>query len=80
MRIVKIEKFKGERSYVYDVPEMELMRYGGEHIVKMKLQNEDLDVIEWLEEEFITENDAEEINERVHDSYDVEWFAEGDEI
>lgn len=79
MRIVRVQKYKGERRYVYEVTDMELMKFGGEHIVKMKLQNEDSDVIEWLEEEYIAENDADEV-EDVHDSYETEWFDEGDEI
>jgi hypothetical protein len=80
MRIVKIERYRGDRRYVYEVEERDLMKFGGEHIVKMKLQNEDSDVIEWLEEDFISENDAEEFDEREHGSYETEWFAEGDEI
>ena len=79
MRIVKIERYRGDRRFVYEVEERDLMKFGGEIIVKMKLQQEDSDVIEWLEEEFIAENDADEV-EDVHDSYETEWFDEGDEI
>jgi|TARA_B110000495_G_C22570112_1_gene343316 hypothetical protein len=79
MRIVRVEKYKGERKHFYEVPEMELMKFGGVHIVRDKLQEFDSDVVEWLEEEFMAENDAEDV-EDVHDSYETEWFAEGDEI
>ena len=79
MRIVKIEKYKAERRYVYDIPEMELMKYGGEHIVKMKLQNEDSDVLDWLEEEEPT-FEYDEFDEHNGKVYETEWVHEDDEI
>ncbi len=79
MRIVKIEKCKSQRRYVYDIPEMDLMKFGGEHIVKMKLQNEDSDVLEWLEEEEPT-YEYEEFEESGDEIYETEWVHEDDEI
>jgi hypothetical protein len=79
MRIVKIEKCKSQRRYVYDIPEMDLMKFGGEHIVKMKLQSEDSDVLEWLEEEEPT-YEYEEFEESGDEIYETEWVHEDDEI
>jgi hypothetical protein len=79
MRIVKIEKCKSQRRYVYDIPEMDLMKFGGEHIVKMKLQSEDSNVLEWLEEEEPT-YEYEEFEESGDEIYETEWVHEDDEI
>ena len=79
MRIVKIEKCKSQRRYVYDIPEMDLMKFGGEHIVKMKLQSEDSDVLEWLEEEEPT-YEYEEFEESGDEIYETEWVHEDDEL
>ena len=79
MRIVKIEKISTQKRYVYDIPDMDLMKFGGEHIVKMKLQNEDSDVLDWLEEEEPT-YEYEEFEESGDEVYETEWVHEDDEI
>lgn len=80
MRIVKIERYRGDRRFVYDVEEKDLMRFGGEHIVRDKLKNEDSEVIDWLEQEMVSEYDTEEFDESQHGTYETEWFHEDDEI
>ena len=80
MRIVKIEKVKSQRRYVYEIEEKDLMKFGGEHIVKDKLKNEDSEVIDWLEQDMVGDYDAEEFDESEHGTYETEWFAEEDEI
>ena len=80
MRIVKIERYRGDRRYVYEIEEKDLMKFGGEHIVKMKLQQEDSEVIDWLEQDMVGDYDAEEFDESEHGTYETEWFAEEDEI
>jgi len=80
MRIVKIERYRGDRRYVYEIEEKDLMKFGGEHIVKMKLQQEDSEVIDWLEQDMVDDNEAEELDESEHGTYETEWFAEEDEI
>jgi hypothetical protein len=80
MRIVKIERYKGDRRFVYELNHGDLMRFGGEHIVKMKLENEDSDVIDWLEQDMVSDNDPEEFEEKEHGNYETEWFVEDDEI
>ena len=79
MRIVKIEKIRTQKRYVYDIPDMDLMKLGGEHIVKMKLQNEDSEVLDWLEEEEPT-YEYEEFEESGDEVYETEWVHEDDEI
>ena len=79
MRIVKIEKVKSERRYVYEIEEKDLMKFGGEDIVKMKLQNEDSEVLDWLEEEEPT-YEYEEFEESGDEVYETEWVHEDDEI
>ena len=79
MRIVKIEKVKSERRYVYEIEEKDLMKFGGEHIVQMKLQQEDSEVIDWLEEEEPM-YEYEEFEESGDEIYETEWFHEDDEI
>ena len=79
MRIVKIEKISTPKRYVYDIHDMDLMKFGGEHIVKMKLQNEDSDVLDWLEEEEPT-YEYEEFEESGDEVYETEWVHEDDEI
>jgi len=79
MRIVKIEKLKTQRRYVYDIPEFDLMKFGGEHIVKIKLQNEDSDVLDFLEEEEPT-YEYEEFDQAGDEIYETEWVHEDDEI
>lgn len=80
MRIVKIERYRGDRRFVYDVEEKDLMRFGGEYIVRDKLKNEDSEVIDWLEQEMVSEYDTEEFDEKEHGTYETEWFHEDDEI
>ena len=79
MRIVKIEKVKSERRYVYEIEEKDLMKFGGEHIVQMKLQQEDSEVIDWLEEEEPM-YEYEEFEESGDEIYETEWVHEDDEI
>ena len=78
MRIVKIEKFKSETRSVYDSPETELMKFGGEQIVRMKLQSEDTEVIDWLDDEM--EEEAEEVEKENLGRYETEWVHEDDEL
>ncbi len=78
MRIVKIEKFKSETRSVYDIPETDLMKFGGEHIVRMKLQSEDSAVIDWLEDDM--EEEAEDVEKEDLGRYETEWVHEDDEI
>jgi len=78
MRIVKIEKFKSETRSVYDISETDLMKFGGEHIVRMKLQSEDSEVIDWLDDEM--EEEAEEVEKENLGRYETEWVHEDDEI
>lgn len=80
MKIVKIERYRGDRRFVYDVEEKDLMKFGGEHIVRDKLKNEDSEVIDWLEQEMVSEYDTEEFDEKEHGTYETEWFHEDDEI
>ena len=79
MRIVKNEKVKSERRYVYEIEEKDLMKFGGEHIVQMKLQQEDSEVIDWLEEEEPM-YEYEEFEESGDEIYETEWVHEDDEI
>ena len=79
MRIVKIEKVKSERRYVYEIEEKDLMKFGGEHIVQMKLQQEDSEVLDWLEEEEPM-YEYEEFEESGDEIYETEWVHEDDEI
>jgi hypothetical protein len=78
MRIVKIEKFKSETRSVYDISETDLMKFGGEHIVRMKLQSEDSTVIDWLEDDM--EEEAEDVEKEDLVRYETEWVHEDDEI
>ena len=80
MRIVKIERYKGDRRFVYELNHGDLMRFGGEHIFKAKLENEDTDVIDWLEQDMVSDNDPEDFEENEHGNYETEWFVEDDEI
>jgi hypothetical protein len=79
MRIVKIEKVKSQRRYVYEIEEKDLMKFGGEHIVKSKLQQEDSEVLDWLEEEEPM-YEYEEFEESGDEIYETEWVHEDDEI
>ena len=60
MRIVKTERYKGDRRVVYELNQRDLMRFGGEHIFKAKLEDEDTDVIDWLEQDMVSDNDPED--------------------
>ena len=79
MRIVKIERYRGDRRYVYEIEEKDLMKFGGEHIVRDKLKNEDSEVIDWLEEEEPM-YEYEEFEESGDEIYETEWVHEDDEI
>ena len=79
MRIVKIERYRGDRRYVYEIEEKDLMKFGGEHIVRDKLKNEDSEVLDWLEEEEPM-YEYEEFEESGDEIYETEWVHEEDEI
>lgn len=79
LKIVKIETIKKQRRTVYEVNEMDLIKVGPEPIIRSKLQNEDSDVIELLEEkeEDFEVEDEEETGDEI---CDTQWFHEDDEI
>ena len=79
LKIVKIETIKKQRRTVYEVNEMDLIKAGPEPIIRSKLQNEDSDVIELLEEkeEDFEVEDEEETGDEI---CDTQWFHEDDEI
>ena len=78
MRIVKIERFKSETRSVYELQEKDLLKFGGEPVVKMKLQQEDSEVIDWLEDDM--EEEAEDVEKKDVVKYETEWVHEDDEI
>ena len=79
MRIIRIDKIRSERRYVYDIEEKEIMKFGDEHQFRRDLQNENSDVIEWLEEETPT-FEYEEFDKTGDKIHETEWVHEDDEI
>ncbi len=79
MKIVKIETIKKQRRILYEVNEMDLIQLGPEPVIRSKLQNEDSEVIELLEEkeEDFEVEDEEETGDEI---CDTQWFHEDDEI
>jgi len=79
LKIVKIETIKKQRRTVYEVNEMDLIKAGPEPLIRSKLQNEDSDLIELLEEkeEDFEVEDEEETGDEI---CDTQWFHEDDEI
>ena len=79
MRIIRIDKIRSERRYVYDIEEKELMQFGDEFKFRRDLQNEDSRVIEWLEEETPT-FEYEEFDKTGDKIHETEWVHEDDEL
>jgi len=79
LKIVKIETIKKQRRTVYEVDEVDLIKVGTGPIIRSKLQNEDSEVIELLEEkeEDFEVEDEEETGDEI---CDTQWFHEDDEI
>ena len=79
LKIVKIETIKKQRRTVYEVNEVDLIKVGTGPIIRSKLQNEDSEVIELLEEkeEDFEVEDEEETGDEI---CDTQWFHEDDEI
>ena len=79
LKIVKLETIKKQRRTVYEVNEMDLIIAGPEPLIRSKLQNEDSDLIELLEEkeEDFEVEDEEETGDEI---FDTQWFHEDDEI
>jgi len=78
MRIVRIDKIKSERRYVYDIDERDLRRFGPEPVIKKLLESEDATLIDWLENEMIEDTEPEEFDEAEHGVVATEWFEEDD--
>jgi hypothetical protein len=79
LKIVKIEMIKKQRRTVYEVDEIDLIKLGPGPVIRLKLQSEDSDAIELLEEkeeDFEVEDEVESGD----DIYDTQWFHEDDEI
>ena len=79
MRIIRIDKIRSERRYVYDIEEKELMQFGDPNKFRRDLQNEDSRVIEWLEEETPT-FEYEEFDKTGDKIHQTEWVHEDDEL
>ena len=79
MRIIRIDKIRSERRYVYDIEEKEIMKFGDETTFRRDLQNEDSKVIEWLEEETPT-FEYEEFDQSGDKIHETEWVHEDDEL
>jgi len=79
MKIVKVETVKIQKRFVYDIPDMDLIHLGPDYLVKMHLQEENQQTIEWLEEN-IEDYDLEEYDESKPRVVNTEWFEEDDEI
>ena len=79
IKIVKLETIQKQRRTVYEVNEIDLIKVGPEPLIRSKLQNEDSDLIELLEEkeEDFEVEDEEETGDEI---YDTEWIHEDEEI
>ena len=79
LKIVKIETIKKQRRTIYEVNEVDLIQAGTEPIIRSKLQSEDSDLIDLLEEkeEDFEVEDEEETGDEI---CDTQWFHEDDEI
>jgi len=76
MKIMKIDYVRTERRAYYDIPDMDLMKFGGEHIFKMKLASEDSEVLDWLNDEMPDDHEPEEKEEEEMGIYDTEWMED----
>jgi hypothetical protein len=79
IKLVKIETITKQRRTVYEVDEIDLIQVGPGPIIRSKLQNEDSEVIDLLEEkeEDFEVEDEEETGDEI---CDTQWFHEDDEI
>lgn len=79
MRIIRIDKIRSERRYVYDIPDLELSKLGNPQAVRERLRFEDSKLIEWLEEETPT-FEYEEFDKTGDKIHETEWIHEDDDI
>jgi len=79
LKIIKLETIKKQRRTVYEVNEIDLIKAGPEPLIRSKLQSEDSDLIDLLEEkeEDFEVEDEEETGDEI---CDTQWFHEDDEI
>ena len=79
MRIIRIDKIRSERRYVYDIPDGELGEHGSPELVIERLRREDSELIDWLEEETPT-FEYEEFDKTGDKIHETEWIHEDDDI
>ena len=78
MRIVKIETIKKQRRIVYEIPETEIMKFGPTPVFRHRLQREDSDLLEQLDD--LEEDFEEEERDESDELSSVEWLFEDDEL
>ena len=79
MEISRVESYKLERRYSYEIDDNEIrMKYQDPHKFKQLLEDEDEDTLEWVQEQ-IDDGPIEEVFEETEPKkYNDEW--EADEI
>ena len=75
MRLVKVEVTKTTKRTIYDIPDNDLIKFGTPTLIQHKLQSEDSDFIDYLEEDMPDDHDPEEVESetRVHET---EWIED----
>jgi len=74
MEISRVESYKLERRYTYEIDDNEIMmKYQNPHTFKQQLEDEDEDTLEWVQEQ-IDDGPIEEVFEETQPmKYNDEW-------
>ena len=77
MEISRVESYKLERRYTYEIDDNEIMmKYQNPHRFKQQLQDEDEDTLEWDQQQ-IDDGPIEEVFEETEPmKYNDEWEAD----
>jgi hypothetical protein len=77
MEISRVESYKLERRYTYEIDDNEIMmKYQNPHRFKQQLEDEDEDTLEWVQQQ-IDDGPIEEVFEETEPmKYNDEWEAD----
>ena len=74
MKIYKTELQTTETVYEYDIPdEIIRMKFVDVDLFKEKVEDEDSEVIDWLEQEMVSEHDCDLIKDNVLETMGEKW-------
>ena len=75
MRLVKVEVTKTTKRTIYEIPDHELINFGTPTLIQHKLQSEDSEFIDYLENDMPDDYDPEDVESETR-KHEVEWIED----